>query len=330
MEDGYGTRIRGCHLVENKFGAYIYSVGTHGGVFTSNIRDNTDGGIYVAIGDVHIVGNDVSGNGNYGVYQKTGAGLITGNQFARMGGVPTGTEIGGYAIEVDSCDGLTITGNEINHTYYGTGTKGDGIYVSGSTNVCITGNTIWDIACDSSSNTVDGVELTDSDDIVISGNQFYKVDGYGIRVLDSTCNDVVVGHNSFKTMGLGRILDAGTNTVPTYQFKSNSALDLSGAATDIEVFHALGACELMGYTLLYSEASSADAGANVRVGRYQDGVALDDDYFDVSTSEVSKSLGYAKHFKTADLTQTAISAGDTVTVGTVGGKTGTLAKSTLF
>jgi len=69
--------------------------------------------------------------------------------------------------------------------------------------------------------------------------------------------------------------------------------------------------------------SSADAGVDIRIGRYQDGVALDDDYFDVTVSEVSQALGYATFIATAALTQITLAKGDTVTVGTPGGKTGT-------
>jgi hypothetical protein len=61
----------------------------------------------------------------------------------------------------------------------------------------------------------------------------------------------------------------------------------------------------------------------VEIGRYQDGVALDDNYFDQVTSEVSQNLGYMKAYVSSDLTQRNIIEGDSVTVGTVGGKVGT-------
>ena len=61
----------------------------------------------------------------------------------------------------------------------------------------------------------------------------------------------------------------------------------------------------------------------VRVGRYKDGVALDDDYFDVTTSEQSKNLGYTKRLFTNALIQKNVSAGDVITVGTAGAKAGT-------
>jgi len=115
-------------------------------------------------------------------------------------------------------------------------------------------------------------------------------------------------------VGLGNSYDQSPRSV---------ALDLSGAATDVVVFQANVPCILCGYDIFYTEASSADAGVNTRIGRYQDGVALDDDYFDLVVSEVSKALGYHKSYVTADLTNKVIAAGDTVTVGTAGGKTGT-------
>ncbi len=104
---------------------------------------------------------------------------------------------------------------------------------------------------------------------------------------------------------------------------SPSSLDLSGAATDLNTWYSPTDAVLLGYQLQYTEASSADAGVAVDVGRYQDGVALDDDYFDTSTSEVSKNLGYSKNFVYSDLSNSEIDAGDSVTVGTAGGKVGT-------
>lgn len=100
-------------------------------------------------------------------------------------------------------------------------------------------------------------------------------------------------------------------------------LDLCGGATDIEAYHAASHGQLVGYTILYTEASSAEAGVNIRVGRYQDGVALNDDYFDVTVSEVDKNKGYATFINTAALTATTLAKGDTITIGTAGGKAGT-------
>jgi parallel beta-helix repeat protein len=105
--------------------------------------------------------------------------------------------------------------------------------------------------------------------------------------------------------------------------ETSAVLDLSGSAIDVPVFHVTCASQIAGYTIVYTEASSADAGVSIRIGRYQDGVALDDDYFDITTSEVSKNLGYSLFVGTSALTKRILAAGDTITVGTAGGKTGT-------
>jgi predicted GTPase len=88
------------------------------------------------------------------------------------------------------------------------------------------------------------------------------------------------------------------------------------------VFFAPTDCVLPSYRIFYTEATSADAGVDIRVGRYADGVALDDDYYDISTSEVSEGIGHEGFFPTSTLTNQVIPAGYVVTVGTAGGKVG--------
>ena len=100
-------------------------------------------------------------------------------------------------------------------------------------------------------------------------------------------------------------------------------LDLSASAVDTIVFHADKPCALLGYTVLYTEASSGDAGVAIRIGRIQGDGTTDTSYFDSYTSEVSKSLGYVKKLRTADLSQQLIATGDRITIGTAGGKVGT-------
>ncbi|MDD5547020.1 MAG: NosD domain-containing protein [Candidatus Omnitrophica bacterium] len=142
----------------------------------------------------------------------------------------------------------------------------------------------------------------------------------GIMILDTSNNNSVKGN---ATQGnVSHILNEGS-AIEFDKAPHSIALDLTGAATDIETFHASCPCVLVGYTILYSVATGGGAGVEIRVGRYQDGVALDGDYFDTSNSELNKAKGYSKNFVTADLTQAVIAAGDTVTVGTAGGKADT-------
>jgi len=195
----------------------------------------------------------------------------------------------------------------------------------------------------------------DNDDNIIKGNIIYGSHSYGIRVHDENAgagknNNVIIGNNIINgaTTGItiedyteGVVLKGNiiTNTTrPVYYTQNASAtelafvsdiasisseLDLSGGASDVLVFVAPCACALVGYDITYTEASSADAGVAVQIGRYQDGVALDGDYFDTTTSEVSKNLGYTTRITESECTQKVIAAGDVITVGTAGGKAGT-------
>ena len=161
---------------------------------------------------------------------------------------------------------------------------------------------------------------------IITGSQAYDYQGtktqkYGIEELGTSDYNKYTNNNLRGNLTLG-IHTVGSHNSYDLNLKS-TIFDLSDGASDIEVFHAIAPCTLVGYQILYTEASSADAGVNIRIGRYQSGVALDNDYFDISTSEVSKNKGYSKFFQTSDLTQKVIAVGDTVTVGTAGGKTGT-------
>lgn len=93
------------------------------------------------------------------------------------------------------------------------------------------------------------------------------------------------------------------------------SVDLSGAAATVIALHCERACTLLKATLLYTEASSANAGIAVKIGK-----ETDDDYFYTGTSEVSKALWYSKN---VTLLQTGVGAGDTVILSSAGSKTGT-------
>ncbi|MDD4985453.1 MAG: right-handed parallel beta-helix repeat-containing protein [Dehalococcoidales bacterium] len=164
-------------------------------------------------------------------------------------------------------------------------------------------------------------DYTVAQNAVVTGR---KTQEYGyIEEAAGTLNYTVLKDNVFignATGGIGARIGANN----TCDIEAMSiALDLTGGATDIEVFHAKCPCVLTGYVILYSIATGGGAGVNIRVGRYQDGVALDDNYFDTTVSEVNKAKGYSKHFATAALTQAKIAAGDTITVGTAGAKADT-------
>lgn len=98
--------------------------------------------------------------------------------------------------------------------------------------------------------------------------------------------------------------------------QASSILDLSGGAiSSLVIFHTTVACTLLKVILLYTEASSADAGVGLTIGKQTDA-----DYYYTGDSEASKAEWYEKE---VTLLQTAIAAGDTVICGTAGGKVGT-------
>lgn len=97
--------------------------------------------------------------------------------------------------------------------------------------------------------------------------------------------------------------------------RSSTSLDLSGAAATLIALHCERACTLVKATLLYTEASSGDAGIAIKIGK-----ETDDDYFYTGTTEVSKSQWYSKN---VTLLQTAVGAGDTIIISSAGSKVGT-------
>lgn len=93
-------------------------------------------------------------------------------------------------------------------------------------------------------------------------------------------------------------------------------LDLSGAAqADVPLLHPTVPITLVKATFLYTEASSADAGVAVTIGK--EGSAA---FFYTGDSEINKAAWYEKDLT---LLQTALTAGDTLVCGNAGGKAGT-------
>jgi hypothetical protein len=224
---------------------------------------------------------------------------------------------GTRGIDITTCDGLQIIGNN----FYGGSQQC--IRLAGCKHCIVTGNrvdaygqsaiAVFDSGANYSLyNLIANNDLSDSqggatqDGINEYGNSDYNTYRNN-NILGNVNNSTFVGaHNTYDQMPVLSV-----------------SLDLSGGASDLDTFFSTKSCYLAGYTILYTEASSADAGVNIRIGRYQNGVALDDDYFDIVVSEVSQNKGYTKHYASSVLTQMVIAAGDVITVGTAGGKVGT-------
>lgn len=116
------------------------------------------------------------------------------------------------------------------------------------------------------------------------------------------------------------VLDAMQTDLETVMAFSQVAVDLSGSAATVFAFVADRAYTISGAYFVFTEASSADTGVNISVGKIF--VGTDDvDYFvNEVANDVSKETGYRQ---TLTLLQTAVVAGDVITLVSAGGKTGT-------
>jgi hypothetical protein len=164
----------------------------------------------------------------------------------------------------------------------------------------------------------------DSNSAVSIGDELYYDSAATIKINKDNVNGVFIG------LALEAITSGSNDTIMiamagapgasgqgvTQHAHAYAKLDLSGAAqADVPILHVSAKAVIKKLLLLYTEASSADAGVAVKVGK-----ETDDDYYYTGTSEVSKSQWYE-----ADVTllNEDIAAGDTVICSNAGGKTGT-------
>jgi len=357
------SKILNCRSENNKrHGIAITDTSTYNSVLGNTIKGNTRAGLFLFTDADYneIVANTIQDNGYWGI-ELSGAdncnvsgNIVRGNSTEGIDlASSSNNSITDNSVQGNTRNGIKVRSGSLNNTITGNtcadndtgGNLYSGIVIENANQNVVTGNqcdanglhgiriiyssycTISGNVC-SNQNTGDGINIigsgdgnSDYNDVV--GNNCYHNASNGIEVVGGTYTNynLVKANVTMGNTGRG-IVDAGTNTIFD-QVMHSIALDLTGGATDIEVFHAKCPCILAGYTVLYSVATGGGAGVNIRVGRYQDGVALDDDYFDVSVSELNKNKGYSKHFVSADLIQSVIASGDTVTVGTAGGKADT-------
>ena len=116
------------------------------------------------------------------------------------------------------------------------------------------------------------------------------------------------------------VLDAMQTDLETIVVSSQVPADLSGSGVTYHVFVADRAYTLTAANFVFTEASSADTGVNLSVGKVY--VGTDDvDYFvNEVASAVSQETGYRQ---VGTLLQTAVVEGDVITLVSAGGKTGT-------
>src|SRR3990167_10811026 len=115
--------------------------------------------------------------------------------------------------------------------------------------------------------------------------------------------------------GTNRIFYTYLRKKPLLYERSSVPADLSGSAVTLVVLHTEKNITIERAWLLYTEASSADAGITVEIGKESDR-----DYFYVGTSEISKAIWYTNE---VTLLKKDLLVGDTLTFYSPGGKTGT-------
>jgi parallel beta-helix repeat protein len=245
-----------------------------------------------------------------------------------IGGVCVGNTFTGCIAESNTLHGFDLTNASAYTSLVGcqsiSNTR-NGIFIYKSSSNTISGCVVRNNS-QAGAGTYSGIQLDDAaatcEHNVITGCKFIddqvtKTQDYAIEELNAANYTRIVGNN-FITNRSGGVLIVGANSMGDYQALQGVSTDLSGAAVVTPVFTALGQCEIIGYSLIYTEASSADAGIQIDIGNY-----ADDNKYDTVTTEGSKALGYIKTYVTGDLANTQLAAGDTVTCKSAGGKVGT-------
>lgn len=162
------------------------------------------------------------------------------------------------------------------------------------------------------------IKLEDSDYNIITncymGNPGGGAQKYGVTEV-ATSDHNRITNNTYGSLGTAPTNILGANTIVDGTLRTAVSADLSGGATTLVTLHPEQACQLIRAHLLYTEASSADAGITVEIGK-----ETDRDYYYTGTTEINKALWYSK---TVTLLKTDIAAGDTVTFYSPGAKAGT-------
>lgn len=127
-----------------------------------------------------------------------------------------------------------------------------------------------------------------------------------------------IGHSDAPALAGGKGIYLTAPSVESDVEVISPVFDLSGASTDSPpIYLAKTPSVIINARVLYTEASSADAGVKIRIGKLGD-----TDYFYNVDSDASKSLGDSVFKSPALFTKKIVPVGTAVTVGTAGLKTG--------
>lgn len=118
---------------------------------------------------------------------------------------------------------------------------------------------------------------------------------------------------------LADVLDAIQTDTQDFIVKG-PVVDLSGTGSTEIICFGDQAYTLVSAKFIYTEASSSDTGVNLTVGKLIEGTDDADYFVEAVATEVSKETGYDQDLT---LAETAVAAGDVLTMTSAGSKTGT-------
>jgi parallel beta-helix repeat protein len=149
-------------------------------------------------------------------------------------------------IDLNSSSFCVVANNTIQQAGY------HGIVLTGASQNIILGNNVFD-SSNAAGSTYDNIQVdTNSVRNVISSNQLYDVSGqvaYGLDI-HAGSNYNVVKSNVYYNHQTGEVNNLGSYNSFDRHVMAGSSLDLSGAGTDVLVYHADTAAILCGYSLL--------------------------------------------------------------------------------
>ena len=192
--------------------AGIHFACLRGAISGNHIRSTRDGsGILVDAGSLSTAAVTVSGNTIHTTTGSNAPGII----IEKLRGVSvTGNVVRNsdhMGIRVLDSEDVVVSGNLVS------GADSVGIDVNGSPRTTIVGNHVSDNNEDNTAS-LGGIQLTSSDDCVISGNVSGNTGGtgnqkYGVNVANAACDRTLIVNNNVQSNATAGINDSGTSTI---------------------------------------------------------------------------------------------------------------------
>jgi len=278
-----------CHIIggtvkANVDGLVIDETSLYNEVIGLNSEANATG---AGIGIDHSSAyNDILGCTSYG--NANGLEILTSSYNRVIGGH--------YFTNVDSgivIGGTTPSGNIVEGTHCMNNSQGVGVYDAGIAVATGNRNVLKNNVCtDTGATQLYGIRQAGGDYLIVGGNDCY--------------GNVTAPY-----------LFTGANNIYEFNVNSGMPIDLSGAADARFVLHTEVPLWLCRATILYTEATSVNAGITLKIGK-----EVDDDYYYIGAS-ANGGGGRAQYYsETVNLLANDVGLGDTVAFSSAGGKVG--------